>query len=36
MNKRAASAIAGNAVLAGILLMLLGDFMFALNDAMGK
>ena len=30
--------IAGNrnAVLAGILLMLLGDFMFALNDALGK
>ena len=27
---------AGNLVLAGILLMLAGDFMFALNDAMGK
>ncbi|AWC25681.1 DMT family transporter [Aminobacter sp. P9b] len=26
----------GNLVLAGVLLMLLGDFMFALNDAMGK
>lgn len=25
-----------NMVLSGILLMLLGDFMFALNDAMGK
>ncbi|TIS29968.1 MAG: EamA/RhaT family transporter, partial [Mesorhizobium sp.] len=25
-----------NALLAGILLMLAGDFMFALNDAMGK
>ncbi len=36
MNKRAASLMAGNAVLAGILVMLLGDFMFALNDAMGK
>ncbi len=36
MNKKAALAVGGNAVLAGILLMLLGDFMFALNDAMGK
>ena len=27
---------AGNLMLGGILLMLLGDFMFALNDAMGK
>ncbi|MBB5575398.1 MULTISPECIES: DMT family transporter [Rhizobium] len=26
----------GNLVLAGVLLMLLGDFMFSLNDAMGK
>lgn len=36
MNKRAAYAVGGNAVLLGILLMLVGDFMFALNDAMGK
>ncbi len=36
MNKRAAYAVGGNAVLLGVLLMLLGDFMFALNDAMGK
>ncbi|SMF72663.1 S-adenosylmethionine uptake transporter [Xaviernesmea oryzae] len=36
MNKRAAYAAGGNAVLVGVLLMLLGDFMFALNDAMGK
>jgi len=28
--------LAGNLVLGGIVLMLLGDFMFALNDAMGK
>jgi len=26
----------GNLVLAGVLLMLLGDFLFSLNDAMGK
>lgn len=30
------SRIGSNVVLAGILLMLLGDFLFALNDAMGK
>lgn len=36
MNKRVAYAVGGNAVLLGVLLMLLGDFMFALNDAMGK
>ncbi len=36
MTKKAAYAVGGNAVLAGILLMLVGDFMFALNDAMGK
>lgn len=35
MNVRATGA-AGNAVLAGVLLMLLGDFLFSLNDAMGK
>ncbi|EHS49199.1 protein of unknown function DUF6 transmembrane [Rhizobium sp. PDO1-076] len=35
MNLRATST-AGNAVLAGVLLMLLGDFLFSLNDAMGK
>ena len=29
-------ALPGNVVLAGILLMLLGDFLFALNDARGK
>ncbi|MGI2033717.1 DMT family transporter [Rhizobium panacihumi] len=36
MNKSAASAVGGNAVLAGIGLMLVGILMFALNDAMGK
>ncbi|TNM65683.1 DMT family transporter [Aliirhizobium smilacinae] len=36
MKTRAAYAVGGNAILAGILLMLIGDFMFALNDAMGK
>ena len=36
MNKRTAYAVGGNAVVIGVLLMLLGDFMFALNDAMGK
>ncbi|WP_117192349.1 DMT family transporter [Rhizobium terrae] len=36
MTKRAAYAAGGNAVLIGVLLMLLGDFMFSLNDAMGK
>jgi drug/metabolite transporter (DMT)-like permease len=36
MQKRVSSALAGNAVLLGVLLMLLGDFMFSLNDAMGK
>ncbi|WP_037434246.1 DMT family transporter [Sinorhizobium fredii] len=36
MKQKAVSALSGDAVLAGILLMLLGDFMFALNDAMGK
>lgn len=35
MNLRA-TGTAGNAVLAGVLLMLLGDFLFSLNDAMGK
>ncbi|MDM9621853.1 DMT family transporter [Rhizobium sp. S96] len=35
MNVRATSAV-GNAVLAGVLLMLLGDVLFSLNDAMGK
>jgi S-adenosylmethionine uptake transporter len=34
MNVRANGA--GNAVIVGILLMLLGDFLFSLNDAMGK
>ncbi|CAN7378000.1 DMT family transporter [Neorhizobium sp. LjRoot104] len=36
MNKRAASDFGGNTVLAGVLLFLLGAFMFSLNDAMGK
>jgi S-adenosylmethionine uptake transporter len=36
MDKRASSAFGGNAVLAGVLLFLLGAFMFSLNDAMGK
>lgn len=36
MNRSVAYAVGGNAVLAGILIMLAGDFMFALNDAMGK
>lgn len=36
MNKTAASAVGGNAVLVGISLMLVGILMFALNDAMGK
>ncbi|NLS20467.1 DMT family transporter [Rhizobium sp. P40RR-XXII] len=35
MNVRRAAA-SGNLVLAGMLLMLVGDFMFSLNDAMGK
>ncbi|MEZ2131319.1 MULTISPECIES: DMT family transporter [unclassified Sinorhizobium] len=35
MNTRVSSA-AGNSVLFGVLLMLLGDFLFSLNDAMGK
>ncbi|WP_037083495.1 DMT family transporter [Neorhizobium vignae] len=36
MDKRASSAFGGNAALAGVLLFLLGAFMFSLNDAMGK
>lgn len=36
MNIKAASAVGGNAILAGISLMLIGILMFALNDAMGK
>jgi S-adenosylmethionine uptake transporter len=36
MGLRAALTNKSNMVLLGILLMLLGDFMFALNDAMGK
>ncbi|MBP1844824.1 S-adenosylmethionine uptake transporter [Rhizobium petrolearium] len=36
MEKRVPSALGGNVVLVGVLLMLLGDFMFSLNDAMGK
>ncbi len=36
MNKTTAHAVGGNVILVGILLMLLGNFMFALNDAMGK
>ncbi|MGV1760649.1 DMT family transporter [Rhizobium sp. A22-96] len=35
MNVRKAGT-SGNLVLAGVLLMLFGDFMFSLNDAMGK
>lgn len=35
MNTRVSSA-PGNSVLVGVLLMLLGDFLFSLNDAMGK
>lgn len=35
MNTRR-SMLSGNLVLAGILLMLVGDLLFALNDAMGK
>ncbi len=35
MNVRATGA-AGSAVLVGVVLMLLGDFLFSLNDAMGK
>ena len=31
-----AGKLTSNMILAGVLLMLLGDFMFALNDAMGK
>lgn len=34
--KQAIALPKSNLVLAGVLLMLLGDFMFALNDAMGK
>lgn len=36
MKATTAYAVGGNAILAGILLMLVGDLMFALNDAMGK
>lgn len=36
MNRKVAQTLGGNAVMVGVLLMLLGDFMFALNDAMGK
>lgn len=36
MDRRVPSALGGNVVLVGVLLMLLGDFMFSLNDAMGK
>ncbi|MCC2610566.1 DMT family transporter [Neorhizobium petrolearium] len=36
MDKRVSSALGGNVILIGVLLMLLGDFMFSLNDAMGK
>ncbi|MEB2843983.1 EamA family transporter [Rhizobiales bacterium RZME27] len=36
MNTKAAYAVGGNAILAGISLMLVGILMFALNDAMGK
>jgi S-adenosylmethionine uptake transporter len=36
MDKRASSAFGSNAALAGVLLFLLGAFMFSLNDAMGK
>lgn len=36
MDKRVPSALGGNVILIGVLLMLLGDFMFSLNDAMGK
>src|SRR3954454_9715831 len=35
MNLRVGQT-AGNALLFGVLLMLLGDFLFSLNDAMGK
>lgn len=35
MKMRVSSA-AGNTILVGVLLMLLGDFLFSLNDAMGK
>lgn len=35
MNTRT-SILSGNTVLAGVLLMLLGDLLFSLNDAMGK
>ncbi|MEX2693259.1 DMT family transporter [Rhizobium mongolense] len=34
--KRSAVAVSSNVILTGVLLMLLGDFLFALNDAMGK
>lgn len=36
MKKQMRYAPGGDAILIGILLMVLGDFMFALNDAMGK
>ncbi|WP_454855633.1 DMT family transporter [Rhizobium binxianense] len=35
MNTRT-SMLSGNTILAGVLLMLLGDLLFSLNDAMGK
>ena len=36
MKTKAAAANAGNLIITGIVLMLLGDLLFALNDAMGK
>lgn len=36
MKTKAAVANAGNLIMTGVVLMLLGDLLFALNDAMGK
>jgi S-adenosylmethionine uptake transporter len=36
MNSVVSTPIVRNTLLAGVILMLLGDFMFALNDALGK
>ncbi|MGO7427362.1 EamA/RhaT family transporter, partial [Rhizobium ruizarguesonis] len=36
MTTKTGVANAGNLIMTGVLLMLLGDLLFALNDAMGK
>ena len=36
MKPNSATAAAGNVIMTGIVFMLIGDMLFALNDAMGK